>query len=89
MSAERPFKWTRFSITAQKSVFKTLALRRCHLLHPKPSSLFIDPRNVVSNANHRASLRSNSNRPPLTHHSQGQPKENHGIILDFLLFILH
>ena len=58
------------------------------MLHPTISSLFIDPKNIVSSTNHSASHRSNFTRPPLPRQTQGQPKENYGIILYFLVFIL-
>jgi hypothetical protein len=58
------------------------------MFHPTFSSLFSDPKNILSTANHEASHRSNSNRPPLPRHSQGQQRENYGNILHFLQFIL-
>jgi len=58
------------------------------MLHPKLSSLFSDPRNIESSTNHEATHHSNSNRPPLPHHSQGQPKENYRIILHFYTIYL-
>ena len=58
------------------------------MLHPKISSLFSDPKNIVSSTNHSASHRSNFTRHPLPRQPQGQPKENYGIILYFLIFIL-
>ena len=88
MSAETPFKWTLFSITPPKPIFKSLALRGYYMLHQKFSSLFSDPRNILSSTNHEATHHSNSKRPPLPHHSQGQTKENYKIILHFYAIYL-
>jgi len=58
------------------------------MLHPTISSLFSDPKNIVSSTNHSASHHSNFTRLPLPRHPQGQPKENYGINLYILVFIL-
>ena len=47
----------------------------CCMIHPKISSLFTNPRNIVICASHVTSHLSNSTRPPLTRPSQCQTYE--------------
>ena len=66
MSAWRQFQLTIFSNYSTKIYMQYPLHLTCCMIHPKISSLFTNPRNIVICASHVASHLSNSTRPPLT-----------------------